>query len=366
MISYQDNFLQAFVHDGGYLRSRQIAELIGRSGVELGDPGRAGHSVGSLLQAIATSVRVLGLHRELFTKERIAPLSWAIANLRANKCVRAVVSERFARFPANFLAAVGRVPVVAVPQNIESLVPGQPPFIVSSPERNRQAELKMLRLACARFCISAEDAAILEAEDMDAKVLPYYPDAERLRELELIRSERLQGGGHGPLLVLGSVTNPPTMRATRDLLEVLGVFLATAPTEEKKRWPSVVVAGNGTEQLASLAGDKVKVLGRVDDETLHDLLVRARCLVVNTVPTTGALTRVTESLVAGLTVVAVRGAGRGQPDSEGLLLYDNLPDVVRAALTKVQLTVPDQPQGPADAEKVFIEMLQCIDRQANI
>jgi hypothetical protein len=361
VIFYQDNFLEASVHDGGYRRSCQIAELIGRSGVEVRKPGAAGHSLSSLLRAVATSLRVLGLHRGLLTKERLASLSWAIANLQSNRSVQAVVSERFARFPANFLAATGRVPIVAVPQNIESLVPGQPPYIVSSPELNRKAEMKMLRMAQFRFCIAAEDAAILQAEGFHAEILPYFPDAERMRELGTIRSERLHSVGNGPVLVLGSVTNPPTMQATRQLLEVLADVRATATTEERRAWPDVVVAGNGTEKLTPFAGDKVQVRGRLDDEELRHLLICARCLLVNTVPTTGALTRVTEALVAGLTVATVRAASRGQPRCEGLLLHESLADVVRSSLTNAARTVPEQPPRPAEAERVFIETLRGLD-----
>ena len=361
MTLYQDNFLEASVHDGGYRRSCQVAELIRRSGVNVGKPGAAGHSLSSLLQAVATSLRLLGLHRGLLTKERLASLSWAIANLQANRSVRAVVSERFARFPANYLAAVGRVPIVAVPHNIESLVPGQPPFIISSPEPNRKAEMKMLRMARACFCISAEDALLLRSEGVDAEVLPYYPAAERLQELTAIRDARTEGGGDGPLVVLGSVTNPPTMQATRQLLEVLTSLYAEATPDQRSGWPDAVVAGNGTGQLASFAADKVQVRGRVDEQELRKLLIRARCLVVNQVPTTGALTRVTEALLAGVPVVAVRAVSRGHDRADGLVLRDTLPEVLLKAMEMPKGAVCNQPPRPAAAEETFINTLKRLD-----
>jgi hypothetical protein len=364
MILYQDNFLEASVRDGGYWRSCQIAELIARSGVDQADPGRVGHSLSSFLQAITISVRLLGLHGAVFSKERLAPLSWAIANLQANREVRVLVSERFARFPGNYLAAVGRVPIVAVPHNIESLVPGQPPFIVPSLQRNRQVELNMLRMARACFCISAEDALLLRSEGVDAEVLPYFPAAERLQELTAIREARTEGGGDGPLVVLGSVTNPPTMQATRQLLEVLTGLYAEATPDQRSVWPDAVVAGNGTGQLASFAADKVQVRGRVDDQELRKLLICARCLVVNQVPTTGALTRVTEALLAGVPVVAVRAAARGQEESNGLVLGDSLAEALLMALKIPDGMVCDQPLRPTAAEEAFINTLQRLDRAA--
>jgi hypothetical protein len=364
VIFYQDNFLEASVHDGGYRRSCQIAELIGRSGVEVRKPGAAGHSLSSLLQAVATSLRVLRLHRGLLTKERLAPLSWAIANLQANRSVRAVVSERFARFPANFLAATGRVPIVAVPHNIESLVPGQPPFIVPSPALNQQAEMKMLRMARARFCISAGDAVLLRVEGVDAEILPYFPAADHLRELTAIREARMEDGGAGPLVVLGSVTNPPTMQATRQLLEVLTGLCAEAAPVQRNSWPDTVVAGNGTDQLASFAGDKVQVHGRIDDVALRKLLICARCLVVNQVRTTGALTRVTEALLAGVPVVAARAVSHSHDKADGLVFGETLAEVLRAAMDMPKGVVCSQSPRPAAAEDAFINTLKSLDGTA--
>jgi hypothetical protein len=103
-------------------------------------------------------------------------------------------------------AAMDRgLPLIAVPQNLESLSPG-----IRPPDPNAfQWELDSLRVADAVFCISREEQWLLRLWDIAAEYLPYYPPATLLSSLSRVRQKRTSSAKDA-FLIVGSCSNPPT------------------------------------------------------------------------------------------------------------------------------------------------------------
>lgn len=148
--------------------------------------------------------------------------------------------------------------------------------------------------------------------------------------------------GSGPILLLGSAVFPPNAEALRATIRLCGAL----PPKLRAR---CVVAGNGTERLAAFAGGfGIDCLGRLPDADLDDLLARTSAAVIWQERGTGALTRVSELLLAGVPLAlndlaarstAIYNAGPG-------LTVLRRPADLAAALAAVPSTAP--PPTPPD------------------
>lgn len=345
----------AGVH-GGSRRSDQIMELLEKTGIPQYEahPCKAGWAerleelmlFPKLISDVPPSFRSFGNFRKLWNDMRL---------LRRNRATAVVVEGMY--WSPLVIAASGTVPVVGVPHNIESLVPMQSPWLATTAHEDLAMECKLIARMSHCFCICPEDAAIAGKFCSAIHVLPYYPAADHLNWLLQIRRLReasinSSSSESSPVLVLGTCGNGPTHLGMKQLMD----FLATNAINPSLR---VVVAGHGTEQFEALNIPGVSVRGRVSDEELSCLMTQARCILVNQFPTSGCLTRITDSLIAGVPVVSNQYGMRGHMLRHGLSGFTELAQGIEFAVTG-DLRFPEMPEPPLKSAAEFCEVVRTL------
>jgi len=195
--------------------------------------------------------------------------------------------------------------VIALPHNLETLVS-------TDSYDSVKKELGALGVCDSVFLISKEETWLLRLFGLNAFYLPYYPPKAAYGFLQGIRKQRESRPRNSKiqLLLLGSATNIPTRSGMQVLIDSI-------PDNGEY---DVVVAGYGTESL-SCNGDRVEFRGAVSSEDLENLLVETDAVLIYQPPTTGALTRITEMLIAGVPVFVDFNAGRSFHDVEDVYVY---------------------------------------------
>jgi len=189
-----------------------------------------------------------------------------------------------------YLASRG-IPYVAMPHNIEYLVPGQVMRAFRGNHRIYQTETEGYRQALHVLGICEFDTAILRCGGANASTLEYRPtqaDRQRFARIRAAREGRTSFGG---MLLLGTVANTPTFNGVKALLDTLHT------THPELR---VTVAGYGTEAFRSYQSKTVNVLGSVTEEQIEALLIGATVLLINQPQTTGFLTKIIEMNLSGV------------------------------------------------------------------
>jgi hypothetical protein len=312
---------------GGQLRSQQIAGLVARA---LPDAVlfTAEHPRALSRSALAT-IAARGAAEAAASRARPAEgfyTAWvdtlvARHKLRPGDLVIYDADPRYG--PAlTRVAARRRLRVVALPHNIEALLAKTFPIHVDV-ERAGQglaAEMRWLARADAVWAIGRLDQDIFQLFGIAAALLPYAPPPPRAAELLALRADRASAPGR-PLLILGTAHNVPTRTG---MLEQLAMLRRLAGTP----LPPVIVAGYGTEQLADPGLAGVSFRGSLGWPELRCQLAGAAALWVHQAPMSGALTRITESLVAGVPVIANGWAARGHAAMPGLEVYADDADFI--------------------------------------
>ena len=122
-------------------------------------------------------------------------------------------------------------------------------------------------------------------------------------------------------MLLGSASNYPTRKGMQVLLDYAA----------RKHLPfDLGVAGYRTEALSVPQQSGIRFYGTVKNEELDKILEETDAVLVYQPPTTGALTRVPEMLVAGIPVFVNFDAGRSYLGMAGVHLYDSFEDLFDA------------------------------------
>jgi hypothetical protein len=350
-IIHFSRFLSAGIVHGGVNRSRQIAELL--SGFDLSNlPGLRAGALELPKDLIAALRAVVSTRPERRTTKAFLEMYRTGAGIRRNNIDLVITEEMY--WSPEVLKLCGKARVVSIPQNIESLVPGNGQGSIEQRARDVTKELKGIAGARACFAICPEDAAIAAAFNPKTFVLPYFPPESQFGSLQQIRKKRDIFRDRGQcgdfVLVLGSVTNEPTRRGVQALIENLE--LKTPPQR-------FVIAGNGTEVFHRNANSNIKVLGRVSEIELDQLLVEASCLFVNHHPSTGCLTRNIDALVAGIPIVSNRYGARGAAGFAGVHVFSDLSesyDMIR----ELPSELPSEPRRPHSDEEFFRHTLMTL------
>jgi hypothetical protein len=209
--------------------------------------------------------------------------------------------------------------VIAYPQNIESLVSGQK----SSMNKKRSVfpfrqEVMILNNSFRVKSISRIDKHILELFGVDSDYFPYQPPKEVMTYLSYIKSKRLSRVEHSDktILILGTIHNPPTRKGMENLISCLN----NCQLQNKL----IIIAGFGTQSLQSIIdNERIVLKGEVSSKILGDLMIQCDALLVNQPATTGALTRITEFLIAGIPVIVNSDAAHSHYEFEGITFYNS-------------------------------------------
>jgi hypothetical protein len=121
---------------------------------------------------------------------------------------------------------------------------------------------------------------------------------------------------------------------------------------------TIRVVGLETERLRNVQRPpSVDVRGYVDNDTLDEMLISARAVLIHQRAGVGALTRIPEMLVAGVPVIASGVAARSAHEFEGVYTYE-APYELEALMRGDPLPMPPVPQRAVDAEERFVETMR--------
>ncbi|NDJ18733.1 glycosyltransferase family 4 protein [Myxacorys almedinensis] len=342
---------------GGNHRTAQIAELIKKASIDISPFDRT-------LLTTRFSRYLAGINAILnpktlrfITKYRLkvgySPVALAFCGfqrqlyqtrLRQHSGSKLLLWEATKNYVAPYVASDVGFRVVAMPHNLESLVPKQDAFF-----EGFETEVSALAKANVVFCISREEEWLLRTKGINAHYLPYYPPEPVLERLLNIRDARSHAEKRR-FLILGNANNPPTEQGMIEQLQWL--------TNVRKAFEfQVDIVGFGTERLSTHVNlADFKVHGSVSPETLNDFLIHAQAALIHQTPTSGALTRIPEFLVAGIPMIANSNACRSTDEYAGVYRYDDWLEL--ADLMGQPLPVPDLLPRPIAAEKRFIDCLK--------
>jgi len=192
-----------------------------------------------------------------------------------------------------FLMTQFGIPIIAYPQNIEFMVPGQKSNLFRSELLAQHVELAIYRYANTINTISSFDTAILKCFNiLNVQTLPFEPVEEDRHWLSAIKKERTVSTKLG-FLILGTVGNIATKNGIIELLDMI---------KNRGGFSKYYLVGFGTESLKELAPTNVEVYGSVNQDILRGLLVHCRALLIRQPPTTGMITRISEAIYADIPI----------------------------------------------------------------
>jgi GT2 family glycosyltransferase/glycosyltransferase involved in cell wall biosynthesis len=195
------------------------------------------------------------------------------------------------------------------------------------------------------FYPSEEEAAQVRSMAPNARVMavPLYC----FRQPEKISASDL-AKRHDILFVAG-FGHPPNVDAACWLIEkILPRVHACLPHVQL-----LLVGSNPTEEVVALAGDKVQVLGYVDDETLVSMYQSSRVVVAPLRFGAGVKLKVLEAMANGVPVVTTSVGAQGLPSLEEVVPVSDDPEQIADAL--VGLLVDDARwSAVSDAASTYI------------
>jgi len=242
-----------------------------------------------------------------------------------------------------------RRPVVCVPHDIDAIGQGGISRAqLASGLRSIEIELQTFHRAALVLVISWESHWLLRNFEVNADCLPYFPATEFLETFSKVRTDR-DSSVKTHFLMMGTAIHPPTRQGMAEAISWIN-------SDDDLQAP-VVVAGFGTEQLASIAdSERVQIVGSVSQNELNQLFVSAKAAIVHQVTGCGALTRVPELLLSGIPVLANPISARSYRNLSGVYVYSDACELKQ--LMSVPLEIPQEPKRPIGIEARVVEILR--------
>lgn len=212
------------------------------------------------------------------------------------------------------------IPIVALCQNIESLSKSQ--INENNQKRLLLQELDILGRCELIITISLEETVFLNNLGYSTSFLPYYPVETIKNQLLDIRETRESSDKNG-ILIHGTINN----LVTRDGMEEVIHFWNKQSVEFDL--PLLFVAGYGTEKIQHICkSEKIRFLGALNDNDLNQLMTHIMAGICYQSSGAGALTKISEMLIAGIPVMANVQASRTYINTEGVYPIRSLDDIV--------------------------------------
>jgi len=249
--------------------------------------------------------------------------------------------------------------IIAIPHNLESLVPGQKSGLTNRlTPRWFMEEIRILSKCDKVFTISKEETLLLRQFHIDANYLPYFPCNQTYKYLLNIRKERQNSAQNDivkkQILMLGSAINPPTKKGMIDRIDFFSKITNTAY--------EILIAGFGVDTLIDNALSEdcpVRILGQISDEYLSELFIKIDAVLIHQEPSSGALTRIPECLVAGIPVIADFNSSRNYFGIDGLYTYYSDEQMITSILT--EKAIPKIPIKPVFEYTQFLNTLKSLN-----
>jgi hypothetical protein len=341
---------------GGVWRRRQIDQILRRHGLEplnMEPPPRA--SIPQKLRSAAAAKIRCG-RGMLWTRVALASAAYSYAFYQHNAArsgVARVVLLEWGTDPVAFAALKDAgVKIVVTLMAVGSLWRERPSTISGAYPGMFLTEIDSLRLADAVFCISREEQWLLSNLGIAAGYLPYFPDEERERALADERAARPARGGGSEFLICATRGNTDTVDSFREQ--------ATWIRESVPEGAAVFhVTGNQTESVRDIWSDPRFVFhGTCPEDEFVALKARCRAICLHSQKGLGAVTRVPDMLLAGLSVIANGPAARSFLDAGGVHVYDTRDEF--GALLQTELPPPPTPRRPVALEEAFSDRVKSL------
>lgn len=349
--------------DGGAKRTAQISEILSMANLKTTwyNPDISGIKKKSF--AAVDGIQVVRKHKIACanTKTALTQLGFnyfkTATNLRYYDAEHRVMlweSTRQKNFVLPFANEHKHLTIVAMPHNIESLVAGQPSEFTGkmAPDWFSE-ELHSLRKCTHVVAISPEDQLLLQLFGIQASLLPYFPPEPVQRFLESIRAQRTKNVSSNKLLLLGTAGNYPTFEG---MLASIKLFQSA-----KNNDLELHVAGYLTEMLRGHfeADEHVVLHGTVSQEGLAGLLTTCKAVWINQPPSTGALTRLPEMMLAGVPVIINQLGAKSWIHWPGVLPFTSNNQLF-SIWNQERLPEPGIPSRPIEAEMQFLKLVESI------
>lgn len=344
--------------NGGHRRARQLLELLRREGEEVALASPVRDTIGAGLRradwsTVADYMRFV--RRDPLARLRVAAGfarnygDWR-RGIERYRRARVLVWEDTMNAHTMRAAKDAGLRVVAVPQNVESLVPEHRDARTGqSLPWSLEHEVHQLSRADRVYAISREEQWLLRLRGVDAEYLPFFPDPQQRQRWLTLRAERqAQRASFDRCLVLGSAVNPPTRAGMAELL----TWLTSSPLPSL---PVVKVIGYGTEIFRDLQNGQVEVLGALSDDALGEHLLRARAVILHQPAAVGALIRVSEMLLAGVPIFANAIAARSTSQYRGIAVYESFAELASMLAGCEFAEAPPVPEPSTSFESRFLE-----------
>ena len=340
--------------DGGSKRSVQIREILEKNGISYTEDSFLLPKNASKIQLVKWSLRAISFIRRYYPKGAIKSFSRYIGLVKYYALRIPIVLDKYKDKDVAFLwentndrdmlyllKATGHQ-VIGMPHNIESLVNSHS---IKALER----EVLNLRHCDCVFSISKEETWLLRLLGMKANYLPFYPPQDVHFFLSSIRQKREQREPNSvrKYALLGSATNIPTRSGMQTLIDF-------ASTQDLPF--DFYVAGYGTESLRQVSHPHISFLGTLSNEELDKMLVEVDGIIIYQPPTTGALTRIPEMLLAGIPVYANFDAARNYFNVNGIVTYQSFEELLGLLATAMS-SAPAGYERDLSAEESFINVV---------
>jgi hypothetical protein len=341
---------------GGVWRRRQIDGILRRHGVEPVNPELPPPA--SLPARLLRKLRLKGrLGTSIQWKRRSlgqAEYSYRFYghNARRPRLARVALLESGADLVAFAALKDAGFRVIAALNAINSLWLSRPSSLAGPYPLMFHAETRALSSADAVFCISREEQWLLNNLGIAANYLPYFPDEERARALMAERDTRppLSTSGPREFLICATRNNTDTVSAFREQAE----WICKAVPEGNALFN---VTGHQTEEIKDIWADNRFVFqGTCSDEKFRTVKQRCVAICLHQRQGLGALTRIPDMILSGLSVLANGPAARSFIEMAGVHVYDT-PGKFRELL-QAAIPLPPLPHRPVDLEDAFFLSLQ--------
>jgi len=242
----------------------------------------------------------------------------------------------------DMISTNSKLPLIAFVHNIESLSTEH--IYDEKQSALYQYELSLLKKFDLCITISREETFLLKNLGLNVFYFPYYPPDRIEKRMLEVRKKREQSNKKD-ILFVGSVYNTPTGNGLITLIE------AWKEQELFKTGNTLLIAGYGTKEFLSYAEnvEGVKFLGPLDDKTLDELLGNVVCSIIYQATGAGALTKITEFLIAGVPMLANSHAMRSYYNVPGIYEFTSFSDIskiiLNADLESTQMTPPKKPDS---------------------
>lgn len=263
-----------------------------------------------------------------------------------------MVLEDTRNYPAIAAAANLGIPLVSLPQNLESFYDAADRLGVAWPD-SMVNEFGFLSLSAAVFTISREEQLMLRLRDIPAEFLPFYPSPGQQAELQPQRQARASTAIGPDLLLLGTAGNHMTAAGMIEAATWLAECAAKGLLPGRVR-----IAGFGTESIREKLPPcpQLDFLGAISEEQLAREYATCRAIVAHQFRGVGALTRIPEALLVGIPILANGIAARSYMHLPDVFIYDSAAELARQAQAVPALSALLPP--PAEAEQRFLDALE--------